>query len=809
MALVQGAAAISDEQGPQPDLRGTATGWLRVLDHKQLLQSVQADKAIREIWRQSRLSGAVWERDCLPALQRYAEFVQLVPASEAHHHAHVGGLLSHTIEMMLAAMTWRNGHLLPAGESIEAIDSQRDEWTYVVFFAALLHDIAKPLTDLRILWRSDEMADPLQWMPLAGSLGQISQGRKAPEYLVEFAPKSARDYTAHARLAMMLLPGIAPRSALTFIARQPKAFEALNRYLTGGDKDSLLAQIVLKADRASTQRSLLTGSKARFTTATAVPLIDLLMQAIGSMLRSGTSLPLNRSGAAGWVHDGSVWFVAKRIADSVRTWIKTHAPDESVPGDSKNDRLFDTWQEYGCIQVNPASGQAIWYVTVHGYSNEAEPDAGIEASSPLEQGAYKHSLTMLRFPLNKLYRDAAQYPAEMRGRIEVHAKRKGDIADGNDTPNTTEPEGNSAREIGATQASASAMSYEAVATPARQQPDSVVVDNPARAAHAPQATTSGKPSQRKPKIDLALKEPAFNKPKRKPEPAVPPESAPLARAPAPAPGTASATAQEPATASDDETCPDEVYDAILLEDAAAWLDAADDVSAAVTKQPMQLPRKTVAAATAHTHEPAAAVQQAIAPQIAPLLAAPPRRALTDTPEPVVLDRSGTAPKWKREAASHETSIPTGSGPVLLAPRMPALPKSADGGAPAEPSARARAFMGWLQSSLASRRLKYNQTGATVHFTAEGMALVSPLIFKTYARELGHEDDADEHGLQVQREVIKAGWHMMGPNKANILGYEVIGRGGATRGKLSAVVLIAPDRWVAPVPPPNPALKLRS
>ena len=290
---------------------GSNAGWLRVLGPDELMQSVQADKALRAIWRQSRLSAEVWQRDCLPALMRYAEFVQLVPASEAHHHAHAGGLLSHTIEMLLAAMTWRNGHLLPAGEPIEVIDAQRDEWTYVVFFAALLHDVAKTVTDLRIQWRAKDMAEPLRWMPLAGSLRQITQGRSGPEYLVDFTPKSARDYTAHGRLAMMLLPGIAPPTALSFLARQPRAFEALNQYLTGEDRDSLLAQIIRRADRASTERSLMSGSKARFATATAVPLIDLLMEAIGSMLRAGTELPLNRSGAAGWVHDGSLWFVAK------------------------------------------------------------------------------------------------------------------------------------------------------------------------------------------------------------------------------------------------------------------------------------------------------------------------------------------------------------------------------------------------------------------------------------------------------------------------------------------------------------------
>ena len=71
-------------------------------------------------------------------------------------------------------------------------------------------------------------------------------------------------------------------------------------------------------------------------------------------------------------------------------WSRTvRAGDEAgIPGENKNDRLCDCWQEYGQIMLNPQSGQAIWHVKVHG-------DA-----SPGGQG-YGHSLSMLRFPLER------------------------------------------------------------------------------------------------------------------------------------------------------------------------------------------------------------------------------------------------------------------------------------------------------------------------------------------------------------------------------------------------------------------------
>ncbi|GKS98312.1 hypothetical protein AVKW3434_03010 [Acidovorax sp. SUPP3434] len=69
-------------------------------------------------------------------------------------------------------------------------------------------------------------------------------------------------------------------------------------------------------------QALLHGSGARFATSNTIPLINMLMDPVKTILRAGTALLLNRSGVAGWVHDGSMWFVAKSLADGVRVWIK-------------------------------------------------------------------------------------------------------------------------------------------------------------------------------------------------------------------------------------------------------------------------------------------------------------------------------------------------------------------------------------------------------------------------------------------------------------------------------------------------------
>ena len=755
-------------------IEGSARGWLKVLEAKQLLERLQANAALDALWRQSRLSPSVWERDLLQAIERYAEFVQLMPASESHHHAHAGGLIAHTLEMTLAAMTWRNGYFLPSGAQIEQIDEQRDVWTYVVFFAALLHDIAKPMTDLRISWRAARMTDAIRWTPIAGSLVQLSAGRVGPEYLVEFTPKSMRDYGAHSKLALTLLNQIAPPTALSFMAATPQAMDSLSQYLSGQDKTSLVARLVNKADQASTRKSLMDGSRARFDTATSVPLIELLMSAIKDMLKSGTSLPLNRTGAAGWVFDGSVWFVAKRLADAVRAWIHTRAPDEGIPGENKNDRLFDTWQEYGAIQLNPASGQAVWYVTVH----------GVAADGSAADAGYMHKLTMLRFPLERLYDDESQYPPSMAGRIEVLDKRAA-------KDEGQQENGASSTPIGIVEPTFPPLDQD-------DQTESVLVVSaesgsrneasaqvPAASSNSSKAAAFSKPQ---------LRAPQFNKPK----PAA--VSAPKAQSKAPKPAPAQ------------RTLPGEIsiggVDGFDVDDD----DLVDDQVMPPT--PSKQPRKPADAQVEPPNKPALVPAQEREDflgdddDVKVAVKASPNKPdkLGRKPKPAL------APKEHKDAPAPLLEPATTrliQTPVVLTPSLPELPSVT--AARKEPSEVALAFIQWLQQGLASREIKYNEAGAPVHFVQEGMALVSPLIFKLYAAETGPKDEADIVGLQVQREVIKAGWHRMtaasGSGKINILKYEVIGKGSVAVGKLSAVVLTDPDKWVLPVPPNNPVLKL--
>lgn len=125
---------------------------------------------------------------------------------------------------------------------------------------------------------------------------------------------------------------------------------------------------------------------------------------------------------------------------------------------------------------------------------------------------------------------------------------------------------------------------------------------------------------------------------------------------------------------------------------------------------------------------------------------------------------------------------------------------------------ARRFIGWVQQRLSEGTLRVNEAGALVHFVDEGMLLVSPRIFREFAKRFGEDggcDPADtpgesDIGKSIQRQVFRAGWHLRADKGVNILTYQVM-RGDRAVSRLSGVVIRNPARFVKPVPPINPLL----
>ena len=665
--------------------QASQAGHLSVMDGPALIEHLHLQQFVEGCRARMHLDHVLFTKDCLPVIHRAAEWVQLLPASESHHHAHPGGLMLHMMESVLHATRFREGVMLPVGAPVEEMPARKHRWTYGVFLAALLHDIGRPIADINVrIYRPGKTAE--KWHPLAGSMLE----QNVSQYTLDFEIRS-RNYELHKKLPIVLFQRLVPANVLAWLAEDAQLMSELTSYLSGDDEyKGALREIITRADSESVKVNLMQGPRTRFATAKSVPLIERLMQALRMMLEEQGRISLNRPGAQGFVYDDSIWFVSKRLADDVRSFLQERESSEGIPGKDKNDRLFDTWQEYGALIPTPEH-RAVWQATVS-----------------LDEG-WEQPLTLLRFPLEKLYPSAARYPQAIRGKIIPAEKGAPPIEDAEDAP----------AEQTETDATGSVNAVQQAAPPFKPdvEPTSPPVVSKGLSQQAEDRSPFSEPDSGAPiRINPGA---AKSEPKKPISTAMPPITPP------PKPAEAS----HPFGASEAD---------FLEEDDAA---------------------------------------------------VPQRKRATPPPEPIAL----------RPVAPAGQTLPN----LEIKTKKKA------------PSSAAQRFMRWVQEGLASGELKYNQANAVIHFVPEGMMLVSPLIFRQFAELFGEEGTGtpsdragDQLGTGIQRQVTNAGWNLQtGEKKSNIQRYTIIGLDGKGRNIISGVVIENPSRFVNPLPPVNPVIRV--
>ena len=313
-----------------------------MLEARTLIARLEAGSLIAGIRDHSHASSDNFQRHYATVIDRFLEFAQLLPASESHHHAQPGGMALHTLETVLHALSGGKGMMLPPGAPTEAQQRAQHRWTYAVFLAALLHDAGKAAHDLRITYDSAAHVNAV-WNPLVGSLHR-ARGSELPGRL---CPRRHAQLRRAPALPTGLVAEVRAGTGVGLAGRRRNAAAGAGRISVWRTRATARWRNWWGPATANRSGAIcLTGPRQRFASARTAPLIERLMEALRRMLADGAWLPLNRDGAAGWVADDAVWFVSKRLADEVRRFLLAQG-DHAVPGEDKNDRLFDVWQEYG------------------------------------------------------------------------------------------------------------------------------------------------------------------------------------------------------------------------------------------------------------------------------------------------------------------------------------------------------------------------------------------------------------------------------------------------------------------------------
>ncbi|AMZ70398.1 MULTISPECIES: MobH family relaxase [Pseudomonas] len=331
------------QKPPPPPTVNVDEGYLPVESAHSLLAAEHRRQLLDRIWHYTALSHAQFTQLYLNPIHRYAEQVQQLPASETHHHAYLGGMLDHGLELVACSLKLRQSYLLPTGAAPEDQAAQTDAWSAGIAYGALLHDIGKIAVDLLV-----ERQDGRVWHPWQGPLDQPYRFR----YL------KGRDYHLHGAAAGLLYTQILDRPILDWLSGFPSLWASLLYVLAGQyERAGVLGELVIQADRVSTAQNI-GGNPSKALQAPIHSLQHHLISGLRHLVQH--ELKLNQLGAAAWLTQDALWLVSKTVTDKLRAYLLSQSI-EGIP--TSNIAVFDELQSHGLVESTP-KGKAIWTALV-------------------------------------------------------------------------------------------------------------------------------------------------------------------------------------------------------------------------------------------------------------------------------------------------------------------------------------------------------------------------------------------------------------------------------------------------------------
>ena len=321
-------------------------GWITPMAAHTLLSTPFRQKLLSILWQNVSMPQDLFDKLYRQPIERYAELVQNLPASENHHHAHLGGMLDHGLEVISFAAKLRQSYLLPPGAPPEEQSKQAEAWTAAILYGALLHDIGKIAVDLEI-----ETKNGQPWFAWDNkNLFELGQNYR-------FKYIKNRDYHLHPTMGGLLAQHLLPKFALNWLAQYPDVFASLMYFASGHyDQSGILGEIIQRADQASVANNL-GGDINKLHDRPQTSLPKQILIALRHLLTQ--DLKLNTPGADGWLTQDALWLVSKNVTDKIRAYLM----QQGISVASQNSRLFDEMQSHRLIEPTP-DNRAIWHCKI-------------------------------------------------------------------------------------------------------------------------------------------------------------------------------------------------------------------------------------------------------------------------------------------------------------------------------------------------------------------------------------------------------------------------------------------------------------
>lgn len=312
-----------------------------------------------------------YNRIILPVIERFASYIHLLPSSEHHHHKGAGGAFRHGLEVAFSAGRSSGAHIfMPEGTPLER---KRVEirWQAAIFFAGLLHDVGKPVTDVEVV----NADGSLMWSPYSETISEWANKHGVERYFLRWKRNRGNE---HRILGGSIAQSLIPKHVVHWLNEGGSDInQTLNLYLSGSEKlKHLLVDLVTKADSASVERDLVaTGHGKIRDPGFGVPVEQFVLDAMRRLLADGT-WKINEPGARVWVvSDGvtdGVFVVWKKAVEDIIELLQT----DRIQGIPRNpDTLADVMVERD-LAVSKKLGNQVyryWPVCPDALTNNGNP----------------------------------------------------------------------------------------------------------------------------------------------------------------------------------------------------------------------------------------------------------------------------------------------------------------------------------------------------------------------------------------------------------------------------------------------------
>ncbi|MBB3105244.1 MobH family relaxase [Azomonas macrocytogenes] len=291
--------------------------------------------------------NADFDRLVLPVLQRYAAFVHLLPASEAHHHRGAGGLLRHGLEVAFWTAQASRAIIFATGHSPREQRDNEPRWRFAALLTGLLHDVGKPLSDVAVTTLDGHST----WNPHIESLVEWANTQGADRYYLRWRDQR---HKRHEQFSLIMVQHLMTREAWAYLNDPgPEISQAMMEAIGGVGMTKPLARLMLRADTESVARDMRQNRMSMDEHTYGVPVERYLFDAIRTLINTGV-WKVNVPGAKVWHLDQGSFIALKQGATELYEAVQR----SGVPGIPRDpDTLAEILIERGYAIPKPIEGK--------------------------------------------------------------------------------------------------------------------------------------------------------------------------------------------------------------------------------------------------------------------------------------------------------------------------------------------------------------------------------------------------------------------------------------------------------------------